>query len=932
MMHVVSMPSWQFDKGHVSQQRGDGPDGKELVRILNWSPEVLEVVLRHDDEGQDILTRSYLIRVGSHSQLISHPDLMSGAAWQHFPAAGGINRTTINVLGAIVTELALDAPKVASRATMTATGLALPPDRYLPAGYGRQTGTAEGLTRLVDALAPHPYPSILLGLSAVSHLVRPAGLQPAWFTLLGDSTTAKTTTLRAIAALWGSRHAVRAFSGTVNGIPGHLRDLCVLPAFWDELGASDMRPSQTLALIMSTCEGAQRSARNRDDTPRKSGTWHSFCFASGNKPLTSATSPGLGARLVELPFTERNPAIPPALKSAVQLATNAPDAGGSWIPYATSITPDDFHARLTAVLDMPELIPTDDRVGLHIVRHMAAGLVGVQYLAQATDNQEIWGSALDGAAAIMAATADRLADLGAGDPGEELLMAITDDMIRRPEAWARAQGAEDRRVDFLGWVEGRDIFVRVPALEEIAERAKVESLKVSLRELADADRLITTKGKGLRRVVRIGEISAYVYCLRMDAPLICRGCREPMALDDGTGLHPSCEAPAAPRAAAPVRTLSGDQQPAGGPATPGKSDSKLQNVTVPAPAAPVQEPLPENPYGQVPLVQLQAFSRIIADDAVPDDELWAGLLNWRGAVRVGTKPVDISGVGAGMTGALVYKMLQGLHKSIPPLMDRVPLPEDLRFRRPSTTANWIHPKAAERLEAAGGVVVGVDVNAQFLAAASSTEYPTGEPVITPWDDAVSPKLMKMPGYVRITEPSGAPLPYPAGSFLPMPVARYLLELGRLPAADVVVTFRESRRHLSAWSRVFRDARASLLERAPDDIGAAIALRAVKTVSNRFLSGWMVTDQNRTEFMRPEWADQTIGTSRANAMRAIGKLQAPTLLGVFTDTVFFAGGAPDGLTYTNQPGKWKVAYTANNVLPAALSSPQTLFKVVGRGES
>jgi len=891
------MDSWEYGENRIAQSRmvGKGEDRHaELATVFDWCPVVNEVVLRNDDSGE-VLSRRYLVTVGTHTQLVTHDDLNSGKCWEYFPDAGGMSRSHFPVLASIVTQEARRADKVSCRALSTPEGLQVPPDRYLPDGYGQDGGTDEGLTRLVTAISPHPYPSLLLGISAIAHLVKPANLQPAWWTLLGDTTTAKTTTLRAIAALWGS--PVKAFTGTQNGIAGQLRDLACLPVFWDELGASDWKPSQQLAFVMATCEGAQRNARNKDGSARKDGSWYSYAIATGNRPLTDAHSPGLGARLIELSFTARKPAIPPAMKRDVQMATNAAGVAGSWYRHAATITLAKFQADLDATLAMKELIPPDEQVGMHTVRHLAAALVGAGYLADVTGVAEIWDSAMVAAQDLLSKTADRVADLGGGKPGDELVMALQDDMARRPEQWTI--DIAERRTDFLGFVEKGVIHVRTPALEAIAKARGIESFKVALRELQDEGRLVTAKGKGLRNEKRVGDARAYFYSIK--------------------------EVEEAEEEAAPAE----EEKPApqGRPRAyvSGMSDTPLPLVPGPRSSPEARDPARTQPGSN----QVEALRLILDAPEETTNELLADAVEvWRKVMKVGREPINLSHRGAGMTSANVYRALQAKQNTIPLLDDKFPLPDD--FERPPTTANWMTPTAEDLLIAHGKLVTAVDVNAQFLAASSSTEYPVGPYKRVDWTDADQAEVMKNPGYVRIVTASPMPLPYPAGTWLPTPVARYLLELGRLPEISEALYWPAKRRVLAPWAKVFRDARAALLQLDLTQEPNRLALDAVKIVSNRFLSGWMVSNRvNKTEFMRPEWGDMTAATSRTNAMRALGKTDASNVLGVFTDTVFYAGDAGP-LEYSSQPGKWKIAGRLVPVTAAALRSPAKLFTTVKAG--
>lgn len=208
-------------------------------------------------------------------------------------------------------------------------------------------------------------------------------------------------------------------------------------------------------------------------------------------------------------------------------------------------------------------------------------------------------------------------------------------------------------------------------------------------------------------------------------------------------------------------------------------------------------------------------------------------------------------------------------------------------------------------------VVGLDVNAQFLAAAGSVELGTGEPVpVSSLGDGWK-AMLKLPGYVQVADAVevGPGAVIPAGAWIANTMALYLRERdGVLPFAAGWV-WPERRRWLALWAKHVRNGRAALMAR--EDLPSRMALVALKSTYAAFLGGWLASgpdrsNLNRTATLRPDWMHQLHSLARANALRAVGKASVRPFCS-HADAFYFLVDdplEPRGLELSSQPGKWK----------------------------
>lgn len=225
--------------------------------------------------------------------------------------------------------------------------------------------------------------------------------------------------------------------------------------------------------------------------------------------------------------------------------------------------------------------------------------------------------------------------------------------------------------------------------------------------------------------------------------------------------------------------------------------------------------------------------------------------------------------------------------------------------------DYVNPEIVPEI---GQKFVGMDVCAQYLGAASSVVVGRGEPQeITASRRPIRlESVVTYPGYVELAEDlqSGHPAfsKIEAGTILPMPIVRYLLDRkDSTITASRVIFWQDKGQDLATHAKVLRQARYATM--GSDDPAQQVAHRAVKAVYSAFYGGMMRSEtHNRTGTMRRDWSDQLVGLAWANAFRALDKADAPAM-GMCRDTAWWITGedaaAPGGLVVSDQPGKWKV---------------------------
>lgn len=211
----------------------------------------------------------------------------------------------------------------------------------------------------------------------------------------------------------------------------------------------------------------------------------------------------------------------------------------------------------------------------------------------------------------------------------------------------------------------------------------------------------------------------------------------------------------------------------------------------------------------------------------------------------------------------------------------------------------------EDAEAARPWVVSADVNGQYLAAAASVSLGTGEPV-----HRAAPAFdKKLPGYWHVTMTEPAKCHYHGlfdkPGWYPTPIVALAAEIPATIEISESWVWTEHYRWLAHWQADVRDARTRLLADHSPEAGAA--RNALKAVYSVFLGGWLAGERNHSELFRPDWRDAIQALATANMLRALHKAVTRPFM-ILEDAAYWTAPAasvlPNGLTFSEQPGKWK----------------------------
>ncbi|MGI8446966.1 MAG: DUF927 domain-containing protein [Streptosporangiaceae bacterium] len=507
---------WAYRPGAGIWRLTAGAD--DWARVLAWCPLVADAVRYVSQDGRTI-TRAFKVTVASQTEVVTADDLTHGKAWPRFATAAGFTgRPISDVLVNIVTDQASRITDVIGYPYFADGQLHLPPTEYLPDGYCNGEGSdLASLTELVSAVAQYPSAALLMGLSASAPLVGALQLQPFTIHIVGDSTTGKTTAVTAAGTLWGRSYkgVTKIWHGTANGALGGFRDLGVLPVFRDELGTLKATPAERATMFSTIMEGAYRSARTRDDLARPSASWASVCFSTGNVSAVppAVASAGTPKGVIELHADGRNPIIPADAKACVQALSNVPAVAGAWVPYAKRLTVEAWGAAVDlAGKTLGD--PAADGLEWHMWRAMSLALAGAWTLAELTGVRDLAVNAELAAREVIAATADRLAEIGA-DQGARLAETVTEMIDAHPAAFGLDPELSPR-IEQVGFVthaqDGAELTCLYPNRHaDVARRAEVEDATTALRQLRDSGQLRTTKGKGLRYAAWRNNRTVHVY-------------------------------------------------------------------------------------------------------------------------------------------------------------------------------------------------------------------------------------------------------------------------------------------------------------------------------------------------------------------------------------------------------------------------------------
>jgi len=220
----------------------------------------------------------------------------------------------------------------------------------------------------------------------------------------------------------------------------------------------------------------------------------------------------------------------------------------------------------------------------------------------------------------------------------------------------------------------------------------------------------------------------------------------------------------------------------------------------------------------------------------------------------------------------------------------------------------------------GAWITELDINAQFPTAAGGLELGHGAPTHLATVRSVEGLLRgAVPGYLRLAAPltvTAQQLPathsawreIEAGRVLTLNHARWLAKHGVQIDAGEALIWPDHRRHLRTWSELFRIGRERL--KADPSPAARVALGALKMTANTTVGGWLKSQKNHGDLLRPDFTDQIITESWVRAMAAVEKAgrEGDLTLGMRRDSAWWVADhgpfTPRGLTVSEQGGKWK----------------------------
>lgn len=963
---VPGKPSWYFTPDGIFRRvvTGKGENRNESIQQLtDWTPEVTRYVVGKTIEGETIRTR-YTVRVGEQTQTFSQDDLRDGKAWDNFHyAAGQGDRQVCSALADIVRLLGRDLGETLDCPIWRGDDLVMPPDDLMPDGY-RMTGDAVP-SDLLGIAADNPKLALMLGFSYGAPYVAPLSRQPFVVHSPGTAGQGKTSGMWAAASLWGrpavGGSLIPSWNTTTTAVFSRLGRLAVLPAFYDDLHAAGFTPDQLRKLLFGVTQGGARQRADRHGEERRSRHWAGVLFSSGNMSMLGmlGTVGEVARRVVEIPApVVSTGAAADAVKELAQRAY------GTFRPVPV--------AEMARVVEWAErklsdiIGPDASGVSVGIMRCIALGVAGAWHLSG--EDRELTGAALEAAREVLANQCAEAIEAGA-TAGEKFLEAARQMVVSR-NLYPTRQERRDIppgavKPEIHGFYEPPDLYIMTTRVQAIADLAGLNDAQVALRELKASGHLITQpNARQLRRQFRMGTERFDVYHLRLNevekTPF--SGLPESPVTDGETFPSPSYKGEFAsvtsvtsvsagqtyenltlPTSVNEVTSVSAGQSVAGGADTagataatggavsgkvpltradtantgdtargtyigesggdtaPATSGGSVSGGGVPAPRSPgdvrraQQRTLlaEQVEYMRTTLARVGAFPDATEKDLVAAVRTFSAALDGLAYAGVPSR-----------VGQLLFEKLTAQYGSIPVLGE--PPNQPVKHEDVRTVFNMLDQSADAT---ARRYVVGMDVNAQFLAAAGSVELGTGDPVESEDWRAV----LKLPGYVQLAEPVeiGPRCTVEAGRWLANPMALYLTQRG----TDLAVTrgyhWPKKRRWLNVWATRLRNARKDLKDRP--DRPSQMAYAAVKLIYATFLGGWLVSDgrdgrnhYNKTNLLRPDWLHMVHSTARANMLRALDKASVRPFATLADAAYFLVDDVmePRGLTISDQPGKWK----------------------------
>lgn len=364
----------------------------------------------------------------------------------------------------------------------------------------------------------------------------------------------------------------------------------------------------------------------------------------------------------------------------------------------------------------------------------------------------------------------------------------------------------------------------------------------------------------------------------------CIGCGLPAVLRyEGQPLHPTCEPP--PASAAPERPAEDHPAP-----TPAQSSQEDSNAAQGVPEAPQEHPATPapRPRGQVDRKAQRAAGMEVEASEITEVQRWAETtgneLTEAQAAAVVQTFHQVTGCRWKGPHGTIWSLLTG-HTKWPGAKE--PQPADLGLfeeLRESTTdqfwtaRSWILTPGNP---APGSLILGVDVNMQYVASAASVELGEGNPIHYEDGDAQFPPVVeaiKKPGWVRLRKavtkaPHGLQLP--AKMWVPTPLAVYLARDHKITLSiSEALLWDRQRKALSSLSGHFRDWALAL--KAADDPASSYALEMVKTLYTKTLGGYLASEaegMTPPQWHRPDWAMLLRAQAEVNMLRGLDQLPA-----------------------------------------------------------
>ena len=904
-------------------------------------PDVRSVYVVRDGRG-DVVSRTFFLAASPDARNalpFSTRELDTFAYVDRLGIPIPADRTIREVVNTYLRLRAADLPEQDSTPRWEGDNLTLPPKEFLPAGYLERNGSEESailgwreICRLATK-AGAENAALNIGASFASPYVvamRPLRPPAAMFFGLGETRKGKSTNVDLAAAVWGQPTLLNpALSESPIYIGEVLASLGVLPLFRDEAHSANWPEAKWKEHIMRSLNGASRgrAAREGGVTPR-TRQWWGFQFLSGNKDIRYGATDGVRARVV----TMHDPHMPDAdtAEAMQELASRVFGWPSHWM-VRLGISPSQFREKYAdkAMRELREKGRPAPGAAATICLALSIAVGGAEILGELVGVPEFREAAIRAALRVLG-TFEGDDEENSPNFGDQLLRDVWADSVANPGAYysvaeatalygagvnATGEKLKDRDVRGLRDSDDRGEYLAVlpTVTKEIASRGEYD-LNAALDDLYGRTPSMTERnirdsrgGHKKQWQKKLGKTVGKFYMFR-DPAQAAEAIAEAIA-EATAPVFPSPELPqelplpTAEEAVETARRLLGAEVLTG-------DDYELGDGY----RGPDDEPEDADE-------ELMRFARFATEylvsngEAEPtEEEIRAALAIWHEKLD-GFRFDDYPGHLA----VKFYRMKLARHAAMVRPTGMGESRAMLREVTDDTLRSISHVNIVDEAASDWDTVTGLDVNAQYLAAASSAPCGDGEPIIIENPLSVPfPRSKDVPGYVEIRESIETGIPafgeIVAGEYVPLPLAKYLHQKGiELPARRLIV-WEEYGTRLSAWAKPFAQAYRELSSRK--DRPARIAIAAMKKVYSAFFAGQLRSDRrNNTEIMNYSWSDMVVATAEANMLRALDrevKAGGKAPIGTHKDTAYFAGLGiyePRGLQIERVPGKWKIERVA-----------------------